>query len=103
VSAYVIVEASVLDKESRDCYSSQVAPILREFGAEVLAFGPWQLLFGEPAFNNGMILRFPDRETALAWYHSPAYQALLDLRAAALDCRFRLVGQTSRDAPVLGA
>jgi uncharacterized protein (DUF1330 family) len=92
VSAYVIVEASVLDEGSRDRYGSQVAPILREFGAEVLAFGPWQLLFGEPAFNNGMIIRFPDRETALAWYHSPAYQALLDLRAVALDCRFRLVG-----------
>jgi hypothetical protein len=55
VSAYVIVEASVLDEETRDRYGAQVAPILREFGAEVLAFGPWQLLFGEPAFNNGMI------------------------------------------------
>jgi uncharacterized protein (DUF1330 family) len=38
-----------------------------------------------------MIVRFPDRDTALAWYNSPAYQALLDIRNAALDCRFRLV------------
>jgi uncharacterized protein (DUF1330 family) len=39
-----------------------------------------------------MIVRFPDKDTALAWYNSPAYQALLDIRAAAFDCRFRLVG-----------
>jgi uncharacterized protein (DUF1330 family) len=31
-------------------------------------------------------------DTALAWYNSPTYQALLDIRNAALDCRFRLVG-----------
>lgn len=93
--AYVIVEATVLDEESRRRYGSQVEPTLREFSAEVIAFGPWQVLFGEPAFDNGMIIRFPDRETALAWYQSPAYQSLLDIRTAALDCRFRLVKGTS--------
>jgi uncharacterized protein (DUF1330 family) len=49
-------------------------------------------IFGEGAYHNGMIVRFPDRDTALARYNSPAYQALLDIRNAALDCRFRLVG-----------
>ncbi len=39
-----------------------------------------------------MIIRFQDKDTALAWYNSPDYQALLDLRDATLDCRFRLVG-----------
>jgi uncharacterized protein (DUF1330 family) len=64
----------------------------KEFGGEVLAFGPWEVLFGEGAYHNGMIVRFPDKDTALAWYNSPTYQALLDIRNAALDCRFRLVG-----------
>jgi uncharacterized protein (DUF1330 family) len=43
-----------------------------------------------------MIIRFPDNETALAWYQSPAYQSLLEIRAAALDCRFRLVSERRR-------
>ncbi len=93
MSAYVIVEATVLDEESRRRYGSQVEPTLREFSGEVIAFGPWQVLFGEPAFDNDMIIRFPDSETALAWYQSPAYQSLLDIRTAALDCRFRLVNE----------
>ena len=96
MSAYVIVEATVLDAESRNRYASQVEPLFREFGAEVIAFGPWQVLSGEPAFDNGMIIRFPDNETALAWYQSPAYQSLLEIRGAALDCRFRLVNQRRR-------
>jgi uncharacterized protein (DUF1330 family) len=50
------------------------------------------LIFGEGAYHNGMIVRFADKDTALAWYNSPTYQALLDIRNAALDCRLRLVG-----------
>jgi hypothetical protein len=59
MSAYVIVEATVLDAESRNRCASEVEPLFREFGAEVIAFGPWQALSGEPAFDNGMIIRFP--------------------------------------------
>ena len=38
MSAYVIVEATVLDAESRNRYASLVEPLFREFGAEVIAF-----------------------------------------------------------------
>ena len=97
MNAYVIVEATARDEESRRRYGSQVEPTLREFSGEVIAFGPWQVLFGEPAFDNGMIIRFPDNETALAWFQSPAYQSLLEIRtAAALDCRFWLVNERRR-------
>jgi uncharacterized protein (DUF1330 family) len=92
MSAYVIIEATVRDKAARDRYSAQVGPILRKFDGEVLAVGPWLPLFGEAAFENGMVLQFPNKATAYAWYHSADYQALLELRDAALDCRFRVVG-----------
>lgn len=39
-----------------------------------------------------MIVTFPDKDTALAWYKSPAYQALLGVRDEGLDSRFRLIG-----------
>jgi len=92
MSAYVVVEATVRDKEARDRYGSQASAVLKQFGAEVVTFGPWGLLCGEPGHDMGMIIRFQDKDTALAWYNSPAYQALLDVRDTALDCRFRLVG-----------
>jgi uncharacterized protein (DUF1330 family) len=92
MSAYMVVEGTPRDKEALGRYGSQATSLIKQFGGEVLAFGPWTLLFGEGAYHNGMIVRFPDRDTALAWYNSPDYQALIDIRNAALDCRFRLVG-----------
>ena len=92
MSAYVVVEATVRNLEARDRYGSQANAMLKQFGAEVVTFGPWQVLCGEPGHDIGMIIRFRDHDTALAWYNSPTYQALLDIRDAALDCRFRLVG-----------
>ena len=92
MSAYIVIEGTVRDKEALGRYGSQATALIKEFGGEVLAFGPWKLIFGEGAYHNGMIVRFPDEDSALAWYNSPTYQALLDIRNAALDCRFRLVG-----------
>jgi uncharacterized protein (DUF1330 family) len=92
MSAYLVVEGTPRDKDALGRYGSRAIPLIKQFGGEVLASGPWELIFGEGAYHNGMIVRFPDKDTALAWYNSPAYQALLDIRSAALDCRFRVVG-----------
>jgi len=39
-----------------------------------------------------MIIRFPDNETALAWYQSPAYQSLLEIRSMAVSALSMNVG-----------
>ena len=36
--------------------------------------GPWQILFGEPGFDNGVTIRLAANETALARSESPVYQ-----------------------------
>jgi uncharacterized protein (DUF1330 family) len=92
MSAYIVVEGTPRDKEALSRYASQAIPSMKTFGGEVIVFGPWELLVGEGAYHNGMIVRFPDRDSALEWYNSPTYQALVDLRKDALDCRIRLVG-----------
>ena len=92
MNAYVIVELTVKDVESNDRYSAAAAPVLKEFAGEIISGGAWKVLAGEPAFTNGAIIRFLDRNTALAWYASPGYQATLNDRAAGIDCRFRVLG-----------
>jgi uncharacterized protein (DUF1330 family) len=92
MSAYLVIEATPRDQDALKRYGTPAIALIKQFGGEVIAFGPWEPLFGEPAYKNGMIVRFPDKDTAMAWYNSPAYQALLDIRAEAFDCRFRLVG-----------
>jgi uncharacterized protein (DUF1330 family) len=92
MSAYVIVEVTQRDAQARERYSAAAAPTLKTFGGEFIATGNLDLLFGEPAFSRGAIIRFPDRDTALNWYNSPEYQALIDDRTQGMDCRFRLLG-----------
>lgn len=92
MSAYVVVELSVKDAAAKDRYSAAAGPVLKQFGGEFVAGGPWEVLTGEAAFNGGAIIRFADRETARAWYNSAGYQATLADRSIGIDCRFRLIG-----------
>jgi uncharacterized protein (DUF1330 family) len=92
MAAYLVVEGTPRDRKALDLYGTQAIALMKEFGGEVIKFGLWQLLVGEQGHANGMIVRFEDGNAALAWYNSPAYQALVELRETALDCRIRLVG-----------
>jgi uncharacterized protein (DUF1330 family) len=92
MSAYVVVEMAVRDAAAKDRYSAAAAPIIKEYGGEFIVGGAWTALAGEPGLGNGAIIRFPDRERAMAWYKSPAYQTTLADRDAGMDCRFRLIG-----------
>lgn len=92
MSAYVVVELTVKNAEMKDRYSAAAGPVLKQFGGEFIAGGAWTALTGESGFANGAIIRFVDRDTALAWYNSPSYQATFADRAIGIDCRFRLIG-----------
>jgi uncharacterized protein (DUF1330 family) len=92
MSAYVLVEFTVKDP---NVYREKYAPIARqtakEHAGEVIAAGNWEVLHGDGALSSGALVRFTDRETALSWYNSPAYQQLLDVRSVAMDARFSLL------------
>ena len=92
MSAYVIVEMTVKDPAAKDRYSTAAAPVLKEYGGEIIVGGPLTVLTGASEFSSGAIIRFADREAALGWYNSPGYQATLSDRAEGIECRFRLLG-----------
>ena len=92
MSAYVIVEFTVKDPEIyRDQYAATAGKTAQEHGAEVLAAGNWEILDGETGLSSGVVVQFPDHESALRWYNSPEYQQLIDVRGLAMDARFRLL------------
>lgn len=91
MTADVLAEATLRNVEARDRYLEAVRPVLKQFGGEFLAFGPWHVLYGEPAYERHDCY-ISHKHTALAWYNSPAYQALLGVRDEGHDSRFRLIG-----------
>ena len=60
-----MVELTVKNTAAKDRYSSAAGPVLKQFGGEFIAGGSWDVLTGEPAFTNGAIIRFADRDTAI--------------------------------------
>jgi uncharacterized protein (DUF1330 family) len=92
MSAYITVDFTPTDRESLQRYGAAVPATLAKFSGDYLAKGPAEQLLGEPEFQMQVILAFPSRELAAAWYHSPDYQALVPLRDAAMRSQFRLVG-----------
>ena len=92
MSAYLIVEFTVKDPDLyREQYAAKAGGTAKEYGAEPLVNSSWELLHGEGSLTSGALMRFPDRESAIKWYNSPEYQALVDTRGVAMDARFSLL------------
>ena len=92
MSAYVIVEFTVKDQDVyREKYAANAGQTAKEYGAEIPANSNWEVLDGAPMLSSGVILQFPDYETALRWYNSPEYQQLIEVPGIAMDARFSLL------------
>lgn len=92
MTAYIVVDLTVKDADKMAEYSTNAAGTLAKYNGEFIAKGKSQTLHGEAPFENKAIIQFPDRDSAMAWYESSEYQALLGLRAEGMDCQFQLVG-----------
>ncbi|MBL1075961.1 DUF1330 domain-containing protein [Nocardia sp. 2] len=61
-------------------YLERIDATFTPFGGKFLVHGPGQTVKEGPADSNFVVVEFPTREAAQAWYDSPAYQAILPLR-----------------------
>jgi uncharacterized protein (DUF1330 family) len=92
MSALVIVDLTPTDTEKLGAYSAKAGETLKPYGGEFLAKGPIECLHGDTSFTTKVVIQFPDRDSAVNWYNSDAYQAIIPLRGQGMDCQFHLVG-----------
>ena len=81
--AYLIATIKVTNPEGYKAYVAAVPPTIAKFG------GRYHVRGGNPQFLEGkwdqdriVVLEFKDKATALAWYNSPEYQAIIPIRQA---------------------
>lgn len=92
MSAYVVmIREALRDQDEFDTYAT-VARAARAGHpiTPVIGYGEVTTLEGAPV-DGILVNEFPTVEDALAWYHSPAYQAALPHRQAAADYRVLIV------------
>ena len=91
--AYVIVQENLTgDQAPFEEYRKQVIATFEPYGGKFLARGgKVSVLEGEWPYDRSVILEFPSREKAEAWYHSPDYQRLLPLRMKCMSSNFVII------------
>ena len=80
--AYLVVDVKIDDAEAYGKYKEKVKPLIESYGGEYLSRGgEINLLENELWEPTRMVLvKFPDKESAINWYNCEEYQALKKIR-----------------------
>lgn len=89
MSAFLIVHVTVKDPEKWKGYSQSAPGTVAAHGGEFAFRGKVaNVIHGEHAHQNAVVIKFPDQEAVQRWYNSPEYQALIPNRDEAADMVF---------------
>jgi len=89
MAAYIIAEIEVQDPKTYEEYRRGVQPTIDQYGGRFLVRGGQaELLEGSQQPPRVVVLEFPDMARLRAWYDSPEYRPLRDLRQRASVGRF---------------
>jgi uncharacterized protein (DUF1330 family) len=81
----------VTDPENYPKYIAANKAAFDKYGATFLVRGGQASSLEGPVANRHVIIEFKDYETALACFHSPEYQAALEIRRAYATAHFAIV------------
>jgi uncharacterized protein (DUF1330 family) len=86
MAAYLVFTRTLTkDGAELATYSSKVGPTFEGHAATPLAaYGPYEVLEG-PDHEGIVILSFPDKASAMAWYESPGYTVVREHRLRGAD------------------
>lgn len=80
MAAYFVFNYRVNNQEAYQGYLAEVPKVLEAHGAEILAADFESEIVEGDAGHVTVVLRFPSKEAARAWYDSPEYQQIIALR-----------------------
>ena len=90
--AYVIVNVTITDPVRYEEYKKQAAPTLASFGGRyIVRGGPVEILEGLWQPGRFVILEFPSREQAKAWWSCDSYSTAKAIRHATATTEMILV------------
>ncbi|PKQ11853.1 MAG: DUF1330 domain-containing protein [Alphaproteobacteria bacterium HGW-Alphaproteobacteria-1] len=79
MSAYIIGRITINDPQDYQAYAAQTVALAEKFGGRFLVKGGAQVVVEGNCPDRHVIIAFPDRDAALAFYNSDAYRRILPL------------------------
>lgn len=79
--AYYVAEFEITDAQAMKPYSAKVASTFKPYGGDFLVRGgKYFPLEGNAPKRKRVVIEFPSIEKAMAWYNSPEYLTLREIR-----------------------
>ena len=93
MSAYMVAQIQINDREEYKNYLAGFMPIFERYGGELLATSKaeTEIVEGTWAYPRTVIKKFPSLEHARRWHDDPDYQALAEHRRRSADSNLVLV------------
>ena len=92
MAAYLIANLDIHDLDVFHQYREQVSPLIAKFGGRYLVRGgDIQTKEGDLGLKRLIVLEFPDMKAAEAFYGSPEYQPIMQLRLQSATSSVALV------------
>ena len=82
MATYMIVDVNIHDVDAYEIYKSQVTPIIKKFGGEYLVRGGAHEVLENDLWSptRMVMVRFPDKKSALDFIHSEEYAPVKKMR-----------------------
>ena len=80
MSGYLIANYRITNSDAYEAYPSAAVPTLLAHGAEVLVADYDSEIVEGQATSVTVVVKFPSKEAARAWYHSGEYQEIIHQR-----------------------
>ena len=82
MATYMIVDVNIHDVDAYEIYKSQVTPIIEKFGGEYLVRGGAHEVLENYLWSptRMVMVRFPDKKSALDFIHSDEYAPVKKMR-----------------------
>jgi uncharacterized protein (DUF1330 family) len=90
--AYIFVSAVIHDAKRFAAYGSANAALVARMGGKYLVLGPeGDVLEGQPMVGKKVISEWPNKDAALAYWHSAEYAEIRKLREGICDAQVVLL------------
>ena len=100
MSVYIVNAMTIRDRAAYDRYVRAFWPLFTHHGGEVLAVqDDPKALEGAWPHTRTVILRMPSEEALRAWYDSPEYQSIAEIRKGAVESNIVVLPEFRMPAP----
>ena len=92
MAAFVVVQESIENETVFNQYRAKAPATIEAYGGKFLARGGnLEVMEGKLPHERLVIIEFPTRQDAIAWYNSSEYQEILPMRLSSSKGIFALV------------